>query len=133
MITCHLCSQTITEKDRLFYKFGRPYCAKCSATFERVAAEIRAQPNGAAAAGPRWTAYGLGFHDILGIIAFCMALIGLVTGGFLCIVGFILSLFAIGRERYSFGSWVFFPAICLIMAAAAGALIWMLFAIISHF
>ncbi len=132
MITCHLCGQTIAEKDRLIYKFGRPYCAQCSATFDRVAAEIRAQPNGAAAAGPRPTAGGLGFHDILGIIAFCMALIGLVTGGFLCIVGFILSLFAIGRERYSFGAWVFIPVVCLIIGVAAIALIWMLFALVSH-
>lgn len=121
MVKCVVCQQPVPAGTVPVYKYGQTYCASCSAKVERISSDLLDRRE--YAGGLPFTAANLSFPDILGLISFILAMVGLVTGGFLCIVAFIMSFFAIGKERWHFGAFVFYAGFSLLFTVAVLAMI----------
>jgi hypothetical protein len=121
MVKCILCDQPILSGVSPAFKYGEPYCPKCSVRIESILArgpwraDVAPGKNANQSISPS-------FADVLGLISFVMALIGLVTGGVLCLIAFVMSFFAVGKERWHFGLIVLVTGVVILLAVAVLAL-----------
>ncbi len=121
MVKCVVCQQPVPAGTVPVYKYGQTYCPSCSAKVERISSDLLDRRNNAGSMPS--VAVNLSFPDILGFTSFILAMVGLVTGGLLCIVAFIMSLFAIDKERWPFGAIVFYAGFFLLFALAVLAIV----------
>ncbi len=117
MVQCFLCEQEIPQSVPPIYKYGRAYCTHCAAKFERISHDLVSAP------GPALMG-NLQFADIMGIGAFCAAILGVaLVNPLLWLIAFIMSFIAIGKERWPFGAIIFYTGMSILCAIAVVALI----------
>ena len=121
MVKCVLCDKPIPSGVSPVYKYGEPYCPKCSARIESIAergpwrAEVVSEKNADGSISPS-------FPDLLGLVSFVLAVTGLLTGGLLCLIAFVMSFFAVGKERWHFGMIVLVTGVVILLSVAVLAL-----------
>ena len=121
MVKCILCDQPILGGVSPAFKYGEPYCPKCSARIESIAGRGLRHADAAPGKNADRT-ISPSFADVLGLTSFLVALIGLVTGGALCLIAFVMSFFAVGKERWHFGMIVLVTGVVILLAVAVLAL-----------